>query len=643
MTAPARPPEDADSTRASDTNRAPQGAGVDSTSRPVVIQTPVLQPGSLLGTYRVIEELGKGGMGAVYLALDTRLNRKLALKVMLPEYATNATVKERFLREGVAVATLKSDHIVGIYSAGEQDGVLFLAMELIKGKTLDSWRETRPHPLAVEEILWVARDLLTGLAAAHAEDISHRDIKPNNLIVEDSTGRLKILDFGLARAAGENETLTKAGQILGTAAFMSPEQARGGKLEGKNPHARGDLFSAGTVLYWLVAGRSPFMRDSMVSTLHAVAYESPPPLIELPAPLCNFIARLMAPNRDNRPADATAALAELRVVEQQLAAPLPEPLPLSEPEFEEADPPPAKRNRLPAFLAAAAVALLVVIVVLVVRGKGPKDVAQSGNDPTPTPTPPPPPAVVQPPQEPRRPHSTAQVLTLIRQDIDAHPGPKVADALPARLYLFAPHLASGSSLPEPERVAYRAALDALATHLKPGGQLFRPLDPDRTVFAVEPTGKFRWPDGLLVGYPYGLTYDQNDATRPEDTFVRAHTGLVAYVRADWFLQYAVRRLSAGEAVFGTTAPPPAAVKQWASAWAAGRVDLATAADEIGVDRDRIKLAIRNHDPLTNAFGLGPLTEGKSVERGVWQSLEFAASGFQELARELNAGTPVRTE
>ena len=209
------------------------------------------------GPYRVVRELGRGGMGVVYEVADESLGRRAALKVLHPDLAANDEARRRFLREGRLSADLNSDHVATVYQVGEAEGVPFLAMEFIDGPTLDAWLKLGPGSVTTDEVLWVARDLLTGLAAAHKKGRVHRDIKPANAMIERDTRRVKILDFGLTRAVDGAEQLTRANAVLGTPEYMSPEQARGEKLD-----ARTDLFSVGVVLYRMVLGRSPFRREA---------------------------------------------------------------------------------------------------------------------------------------------------------------------------------------------------------------------------------------------------------------------------------------------------------------------------------------------------------------------------------------------
>jgi serine/threonine protein kinase len=268
-----------------------------------------------IGDYTVVRLLGRGGMGVVYEALDEKLHRRVALKVMKPELASSDQARQRFLREARVVAALKSDHIVTIYQVGETDEGPFLAMEYLEGVTLDGWMKDRAGPVSMENVFWIARDVLTGLAAAHAKGLVHRDIKPANLWVEQDTGRVKVLDFGLTRGFDSGEPITHVGAVVGTPAYMAPEQAGGKPLD-----SRADVFSVGVVLYWMLTGRSPFQRDSMMATLTALAMETPEPIREVHPELSSFIARLMAKDPADRPADAKSALAELQEIEHLLKA-----------------------------------------------------------------------------------------------------------------------------------------------------------------------------------------------------------------------------------------------------------------------------------------------------------------------------------
>jgi serine/threonine protein kinase/Leucine-rich repeat (LRR) protein len=273
-----------------------------------------------LGPYRILDVLGKGGMGMVFLAHDPRLDRQVALKVMLPKFAAHETAKLRFLREARAAAKVKSDHIVHIYEVEESRGVPYLAMELMEGMPLDQFLHSHPK-LSIPQILQIARDTAKGLAAAHDKGLIHRDIKPGNLWLDQgNAGRVKILDFGLARAEKEDVQMTQSGAIVGTPAYMAPEQARGNQPI----DARADLFSLGCVLYRLCSGELPFKSDTTMGMLLAIATEEPPlPTTyapDLPPELCELIMQLLQKDPAKRPASAKAVITRLAEIDQKYRA-----------------------------------------------------------------------------------------------------------------------------------------------------------------------------------------------------------------------------------------------------------------------------------------------------------------------------------
>jgi WD40 repeat protein/serine/threonine protein kinase len=263
-----------------------------------------------LGPYRVLQILGSGGMGVVYKAEDPQLKRLVALKAMLPRLGASNEARQRFLREAQSAAAIKHDHIVAIYQVGEDGDIPFLAMEFLEGEPLES-RLQREGKLPLAEVLRIGREVALGLAAAHRRGMIHRDIKPANLWLEGEPGasatggRVKILDFGLARAARAGGQLTEQGAIIGTPAYMAPEQAQSKDLDG-----RCDLFSLGCVLYRMATGRPAFRGADIVSTLMAVATENPPPPHDLdaglPSALSDLIMSLMAKEPGDRPPSAEA-------------------------------------------------------------------------------------------------------------------------------------------------------------------------------------------------------------------------------------------------------------------------------------------------------------------------------------------------
>jgi WD40 repeat protein len=256
-------------------------------------------------------------MAVVFRAEDTQLQRLVALKVMKTSLLTGGAARERFLREARATASLDHDHIVPIYQVGEDRGIHFLAMPLLQGESLeDRLRRERRLPLA--EVLRVGRETAEGLAAAHARGLVHRDVKPTNIWLEGKGCRVKILDFGLALPTAEAGHITRSGYILGTPAYMSPEQARAGVVDG-----RSDLFSLGCVLYQMATGDVPFKGSDPLSTLAALATDQPRPPHEvnpaLPADFSTLVLRLLARNPAERPGSAEAVVEALAAMEHRQA------------------------------------------------------------------------------------------------------------------------------------------------------------------------------------------------------------------------------------------------------------------------------------------------------------------------------------
>ena len=257
-----------------------------------------------LGPYRVLKVLGHGGMGVVFLAEDAKLKRKVALKAMLPSVAQNASSAVRFGREARAMARVKHPHVATVYQVDEDQGVPYLAMELLVGEPLDALLKRQPI-LPIPEVLRIGREIAEGLAAAHHRGLIHRDIKPGNIWLESDEGSrqraatVKILDFGLARSGETDVQLTQSGAIVGTPAYMAPEQARGTTVDG-----RCDLFSLGVVLYRMATGQLPFKGIDTVSTLMAIASDEPTPPqtinVEISAELSDLILKLLAKDPADR-------------------------------------------------------------------------------------------------------------------------------------------------------------------------------------------------------------------------------------------------------------------------------------------------------------------------------------------------------
>jgi serine/threonine protein kinase/predicted ATPase len=282
--------------------------------------SPALERDELgrLAHYRVLKVLGEGGMGIVLLAEDTHLQRPVALKVIRPEISQSPLNRERFLREARAMAQVRSEHVVTVYQVGQADEVCYLAMELLEGEPLDSWLERGIPP--VDDVLRIGREIALALAAAHARGLVHRDVKPANVWLEAPAGRVKLLDFGLARPQVEDARITNPGVVIGTPTYMAPEQARAEPLDGRT-----DLFSLGCLLYEMLTGRPPFQGSTTLAVLSAVISQTPPPASQfnpaIPAPLTDLLARLLAKRPADRPASAEAVGEELQALGRAGAPP----------------------------------------------------------------------------------------------------------------------------------------------------------------------------------------------------------------------------------------------------------------------------------------------------------------------------------
>jgi serine/threonine protein kinase len=291
-------------------------------------RTAVLHPllGQTLKQYRIDSLLGQGGMGVVYRGHDTKLQRPVALKLLTPELTTDPERRKRFLREARAAARISHPAIAQIYDVDEHEGAIFIAMEWVEGKTIRELIQAKDMDLlgAIDVAIQVAE----GLAKAHETGIVHRDIKPANVILTRE-GHAKILDFGLAKLtdAGDSGlaggggvapdvstlTQTRVGAVLGTAAYMSPEQVRGQAVD-----ARSDLFSLGVMLFEMATWELPFHRDTLMDTMHAVAFDETPSVhafrANLPVDLQRIVSRCLRKRPDDRYPDARALVQDLRIL-----------------------------------------------------------------------------------------------------------------------------------------------------------------------------------------------------------------------------------------------------------------------------------------------------------------------------------------
>jgi TolB-like protein/Flp pilus assembly protein TadD len=280
-----------------------------------------LSPGTRLGPYEILSTLGVGGMGEVYRAHDPRLGRDVALKILPASTANDPQALARFTREARAVAALNHPHIVTIFSTEEADGVRFLTMELIEGRTLDLM--IPKGGVSLTQFFDVSIGLADALSAAHQKEITHRDLKPANVMVADS-GRVKVLDFGLARAierdAGHDPEaeatrlgLTQAGTVLGTAPYMSPEQIEGKPLDG-----RSDIFSLGIVMYEMAIGTRPFGGDSSPALMASIIKDRPTAVAALrsnvPDGVSKMVSRCLEKNPGDRVQSAHEVLLELKAL-----------------------------------------------------------------------------------------------------------------------------------------------------------------------------------------------------------------------------------------------------------------------------------------------------------------------------------------
>ncbi len=366
------------------------------------VLSPAQAPDELgrLGGYRVLAVLGVGGMGVVFKAEDVGLRRMVALKAMLPHLAgASSSARARFVREAQATAAIQHDNIVTIHQVGQDGDVPFLAMQLLDGESLAA-RLQREGPLSCQDMCRIAREAAQGLVAAHGKGLTHRDIKPDNIWLEGKVEglgsmvegkyirtpafnsepstlnktRVKILDFGLARAADDHSDLTQAGAVVGTPSYLAPEQAMGQAVD-----ARSDLFSLGVVMYQILTGKKPFQRDSVLATLRAIDTETPPApdsvRADISPALSDLVMRLLEKEPSERYESAAALVDAIREIEVESSRPV------ALPETRKTRP----RNVTPrhrVFIAMATMALFVLFAaaVITIRDKNGNIVAKFFGD-----------------------------------------------------------------------------------------------------------------------------------------------------------------------------------------------------------------------------------------------------------------------
>ena len=270
-----------------------------------------------IGRYTIVDVVGKGGMGVLYRAQDTVLERDVALKMMLVDFSHDAATRERFQREARAVARLQHRNVVTIHELGEVEGTPYIVMELLGGNDLDQILKS-DKPLTLLQKLEIVAQLCEGLSYAHEQGIVHRDIKPGNVrVLEDGT--VKILDFGIAKFA--QSSVTQTGSVMGTPSYMAPEQIMGQPVDG-----RSDLFSAGVLLYELLAGVKPFQGDSPTAVVYQIMNGEPVPLEksipDIPDSINQIVAKALQKSPDNRYAKAKEMAADLQMVRSMIDPPL---------------------------------------------------------------------------------------------------------------------------------------------------------------------------------------------------------------------------------------------------------------------------------------------------------------------------------
>ncbi|WP_232056380.1 serine/threonine-protein kinase [Tuwongella immobilis] len=337
-----------------------------------------------LGGYPLRDVLGQGGMGCVYLAEDERLKRPIAIKVMHAQLAAVPEARARFLREAQAVAQLEHDHIITIHQVGEDGEIPFLVMPYLRGESLES-RLRSANRLPPLECVRIAREIAEGLAHAHDRQLIHRDIKPANIWLESERNRVKILDFGLARPGNLNDRLTSEKTILGTPAYMSPEQANGDEVDG-----RADLFSLGCVLYEMLTGVQPFDGPTVYAILSALSQRTPERVDRLvpqiPRSLADLVEQLLQKSPAARPKSAAEVVEALRAIEA--SAPSSGTTPLRS----------RRSSKRKAIVIGSLIGILALLIIglLTLGGPRPEMGTSPPQPPTPTPTPTPePPAIPQ--------------------------------------------------------------------------------------------------------------------------------------------------------------------------------------------------------------------------------------------------------
>src|SRR5262245_45609955 len=286
-----------------------------------VEEGPRLKAGELIGDYQIVSLLGRGGMGEVYLARDTRIGRKAAIKVLLNEFFDDEERVRRFEQEARTVSNLNHPNIVTVYEVEIKNSPHFIATEFVEGQTLR--QKLEDGLLDLREVMDIGQQVAAALSAAHAAGVAHRDIKPENVMLRKD-GYVKVLDFGIAKRApadgavddqSEQDRITATGAVLGTAGYMSPEQARGVGVD-----TRSDIFSLGVLIYEMIVGRRPFIGKTVADVIAAILTTEPPPLREFapqsPAKLERIVTRALRKEPESRYQSIDEMLAELKSLKE---------------------------------------------------------------------------------------------------------------------------------------------------------------------------------------------------------------------------------------------------------------------------------------------------------------------------------------
>jgi serine/threonine protein kinase len=473
-----------------------------------------------LGHYEILEVVGQGSMGIVLRAFDDKLHRVVAIKVLAPQLAASASARQRFVREARAAAAVTHDHVIPIYAVEDAGPLPYLVMQFIDGPTLEA-KLARLGPFPVTEVLRIGVQIAAGLGAAHAQGLVHRDVKPGNILLDNGVERVKITDFGLARAA-DDATLTSPGVIAGTPVYMSPEQAEGAKVD-----HRSDLFSLGTVLYELCTGKAPFGADTARVILRRVCDEAPRPIREVNPDVPDWLAAIVTRLHDKNPAHRYQSAAEVAgVLGRHLAGLQMEPVVRTK----SAAPRRRKKRAIPI------VALLLVGVAVglaawqLTRPRGEADA--SGQVPAPEPTPGPPRKRLTYEEMANRP-GPLDALRREANEVPANAPPEVVAVLGEFPRFQFPtgaathwmgQTADGKLLAVPSGgsvILYNARTGELVRTIVVGGNrgAFRP--------AFSPDGK-----RLAAGMVFGEVRTWNAETGQEEFTLKGHTATVWSVAFD---------------------------------------------------------------------------------------------------------------